>query len=86
MGLHVSERINAKVLDALVTLPKGFIVTLPGKHSSHLGYLTLINQSNGPPLAILLTLSLPTWLSLESHLTYLESESKYEAKIEDVLL
>ena len=45
MGLHMLEWINPKKLDALMALPKGFIVTLPVKRGSHLDNLTLVSQS-----------------------------------------
>ena len=57
MGPHMSEWINSKGLDALMALPKGFIVAFPAKHDSHLGNLTLVSRSRRPSLASLFILS-----------------------------
>jgi len=53
MGPHMSEWINCKGLDALIALLKGLMVALLAKHGSHLGNLTLVNQSKRPSLASL---------------------------------
>ena len=81
----MSEWINSKGLDALITLLKGFMVASLAKHGSHIGNLTLVSPSKRPSLASLRIQSWPTWLSQACHLIDSELETKYKTKAADVV-
>jgi len=80
------QSLDSKKLDILEALRKGFVITFSARHHSHSHNMTLMRLSKRPSLFGIFTLCLSICPSLACHFTYLELDSKYEAKEKDELL